>query len=610
MGGRRVLIAAFAAALAGAGLTASPAGADSTVRIHDIQGAAHISPLNGQQVAQVPGVVTATASDGFWFEDPQPDRNRATAEGLFVRTDAQPTVATGDAVTVTGTVSEFRPDDIATNLTRTEITSPTLTVVSSDNSLPVTVIGKDRWPPRRTIKDNAPGDVETSDVFEPVTDGLDFWESLEGMRLEIDDAVAVGPTDSFGDVPVLARDGAGASVRTRRGGVAVRPHDFNPERLILSNRLADTPDVNVGDHFVDPVTGVLDYSIGNYKLLITEPAVRVADGPARETTRAPKQDELSIATLNVENLAATSPQAKFDQLAGLIVNNLKSPDLINVDELQDNSGSTDDGTVAADQTVAKLVAAIEAAGGPAYEWRAIDPQDKADGGWVSGNVRVGFLFRTDRGLNFVDRPGGDATTPTGVTNVDGQARLTLSPGRIDPGNAAFVDNRKPLAGEFTWRGERLIVVANDWRSKGLHARRYGCHDTCDQPLFGRFQPPALVTEDQRVAQATVVADFVQQIRAIDRDAHVVVAGQLNDYPWSPPLRALTDDTRLWNLSARLPLPERYTHVFDGNSHVLDHILLSTKLFVRPHEYDVVHVNAEYADQASDHDPTIVRITLS
>jgi predicted extracellular nuclease len=576
-----------------------PAGADGTVRIHDVQGAAHASPLAGQPVTAVPGVVTAVTSNGFWLQDPQPDAEPATSEGLFIFTRTRPAVAAGDAVTVTGQVAEFRPGNTATNLTTTEIINPAVAVVSSGNALPAaTVIGKDRRPPKKTIEDDATGDVETSGVFDPAMDGIDFYESLEGMRLELDDAVAVGPTNSFGEIPVLARDGAGAGVRTRRGGIVIRPADFNPERIMLDDTLADTPDVNVGDHFAGSVTGVLDYSFGNYKLFVTVPPVAVADGPPRETTEAADRDELAVATFNVENLAATNPQAKFDSLAGLIVNNLRSPDLINVEEVQDNNGATNNGTVAADQTVARLVAAISAAGGPAYDWRSIDPQNNADGGEPGGNIRVGFLFRTDRGLSFVDRPGGTATTPTDVVDAGGQARLSLSPGRIDPANAAFANSRKPLAGEFTWRGRRLIVVANHWNSK-----------SGDQPLFGRFQPPTLSSEAQRTAQATVVADFVRKIRAIERDAYVVVAGDLNDFPWSPPLRILTDDTGLRDLPAMLPLPERYTYVFEGNSQVLDHILLSTGLFVRPHVYDVVHVNAEYTDQASDHEPAVVRLKL-
>src|SRR6476469_8228840 len=38
------------------------------------------------------------------------------------------------------------------------------------------------------------------------------------------------------------------------------------------------------------------------------------------------------------------------------------------------------------------------------------------------------------------------------------------------------------------------------------------------------------------------------------------------------------------------------------------MLLSDSLFSGPFDYDVVHVNAEFADQASDHDPQVVRLT--
>jgi hypothetical protein len=591
-----------AGALVAGGLAvavALPAAGADTVHIHDVQGAAHVSPLAGQSV-EVPGIVTALTGNGFWMQDPQPDINPATSEGLFVFTRTRPTAAVGDAVTVTGTVSEFRPGNDATNLTTTELISPTVTVVSSGNPLPApTVIGKDRRPPRETIENDVTGDAETSGTFDPARDGLDFYESLEGMRLELDDSVVVGPTNNFGEIPVLARNGAGAVVRTHRGGIVARANDFNPERIFLDDTLAHTPKVNVGDHFPGAVTGVLDYSFGNYKLFVTATPAAKADGPAREVTRAPAGNELSVATFNVENLAPTNPQAKFDTLAGLIVNNLRSPDLVNLEEVQDNNGATNDGTVAADQTIAKLTAAIVAVGGPSYEWRSIDPQNDTDGGEPGGNIRQGFLFRTDRGLAFVDRPGGDAVTAVGVVKAGGHARLTLSPGRIDPTNTAFTDSRKPLAGEFTWRGRRLIVVANHWNSKGG-----------DQPLFGRFQPPTLTTEPQRVGQATAVANFVKSVRAVDRNAYVVVAGDLNDFPWSPPLRTLTDGTGLWDLPALLPLPERYTYVFEGNSEVLDHILLSSALIARPHAYDVVHVNSEYADQASDHEPGVVRLKLS
>src|SRR5205814_7267535 len=130
--------------------------------------------------------------------------------------------------------------------------------------------------------------------------------------------------------------------------------------------------------------------------------------------------QVAVATFNVENLAPGDPQSKYDRLAGMIVTNLAAPDLVAVEEIQDNSGATDDGTVAADQTLGKLTAAITAAAGPAYTWRQINPVNDADGGQPGGNIRQVFLYRTDRGLSFVDRPGGTPTSATGVQTIAGQ----------------------------------------------------------------------------------------------------------------------------------------------------------------------------------------------
>jgi predicted extracellular nuclease len=50
----------------------------------------------------------------------------------------------------------------------------------------------------------------------------------------------------------------------------------------------------------------------------------------------------------------------------------------------------------------------------------------------------------------------------------------------------------------------------------------------------------------------------------------------------------------------------YTYDYEGVSEVLDHILVSPGL-VHIQQYQVVHINSEYADQASDHDPQVVRL---
>jgi uncharacterized protein len=588
-------------------LAAVPAAASSqrliVNEIHDLQGAAHISPFSGQDVSGVEGVVTFERSNSFWMQDPTPDTDEATSEGIVVfGSDVGALVNVGDHVSVSGRVVEFRPGGESTdNLTTTEITTPglSLAVLSSGNPLPApTVVGAaGRVPPSRVIEDDASGSVETSGVFDPATDGIDFYESLEGMRVQVNEALAVGPRNGFGEIPVVGDRSAHAGVDSVRGGILVRPKDFNPERIILDDTLLATPVVNVGDGFTTPVVGVMDYSFGNFKLNLTAPLTRVDGGLQREITRAPSGREIVVGTYNVENLDPGDGGA-FARHAGLIVGNLRSPDLLAIEEIQDNDGATDSAVTDASVTWGLLIDAIRAAGGPDYQYRQIDPVDDQDGGEPGGNIRVGFLFRSDRGLSFVDRPGGDATTATTVIDHPAGPRLSFSPGRVDPQDPAFVDTRKSLAGEFRMRGRKVFVVANHFSSKGD-----------DDPLFGRWQPPVRASEPARHGQARAVNDFVDELVAADPRANVIVLGDINDFEFSETVELLEGGV-LTTLMDTLPKAERYSYVFEGNSQVLDQILVSNTLLRSLRvDYDPVHVNAEFADQASDHDPQVARIDL-
>ncbi|MCA1670897.1 MAG: endonuclease/exonuclease/phosphatase family protein, partial [Actinobacteria bacterium] len=523
----------------------------------------------------------------------------------FVFTSGAPQAQVGQELSVAGTVTEFRPGGASTdNLTTTELTSPTVTVLGTRPVPAPTVLGTGgRVPPGTVIDDDATGDVETSGTFDPATDGIDFSESLEGMHVQVNNPVAVGPSTAFGEIAVLGDDGANAGVRTARGGILLRPTDPNPERILLDDAVlaGSTPaGVHTGDHFSAPAVGVLDYSFGNYKLLLTAALRGVPGGLARKSTTPASRGELSVGSFNVENLDPTDPPAKFDALARMIVSNLAAPGILAVEEIQDNDGPANTSVVDAAQTWNRLISAIRAAGGPAYTYRNVNPADDADGGEPGGNIRVGFLFRTDIGLGFEPGTPGDASTAVGVLrtgNPGDPVTLTHNPGRIDPADPAFTDSRKPIVGKFRFQGRGLFVVANHWNSKGG-----------DNPLFGRVQPPQPASQVQRTAQARVVAGFVGQILGLDPRARIVVAGDLNDFEYSGPVRILVD-AGLTDLPARLPDADRYTYVFEGNSQVLDHILLSGSLAGGRYRYNVVHANAEFADQVSDHDPQVVRLVV-
>ncbi|HEY9371422.1 endonuclease/exonuclease/phosphatase family protein [Streptomyces sp.] len=601
--GGPVAVSSVVAAALAAGLLAGAGSASAAdVRIHDIQGTTRVSPLVGTQVTGVTGIVTGVrtyGSRGFWIQDPQGDENPSTSEGLFVFTSSVPTVAVGDAVSVSGTVGEYVPGGLNSgNQSLTQLSRPTVTVVSKGNPVPeaVTIDGDsvpDAYAPEG---DAAAGGSINGLTLDPESYALDYYESLEGTNVRIDSSRVVGATDPYSELWVTVKPW---EHRSERGGALYGSYTSqNTGRLQIQSLTPIAqqpfPKANVGDILSGGAEGPLDFNqFGGYTLTARTLGTVVDRGLEREVTERQHKNELAVATYNVENLDPSDPQDKFDALASAVVENLASPDIIALEEIQDDNGAKNDGTVGAQQTLKKFTDAIVAAGGPAYEWRSIDPVNNKDGGEPGGNIRQVFLFNPER-VSFTDRTGGDATTATGVVRgASGRAELTLSPGRIDPANTAWENSRKPLAGEFTFRGRTVFVVANHFGSKGG-----------DESLVSHHQPPNRSSEAKRLLQAQAVNAFVKDVLAVQKQADVVVLGDINDFEFSATTGALTDGGVLYPAVKSLPRDERYSYVFQGNSQVLDQILTSPG--VHHFEYDSVHINAEFAEQNSDHDPQVLR----
>ncbi|MGB7442293.1 MAG: endonuclease [Coleofasciculaceae cyanobacterium] len=569
--------------------------------IHDIQGATHLSPLIAKKVSQVPGIVTAVTSRGFYMQEPYPDCDETTSDGILVYIGKKPEVEVADAVLVDGTVKEYFPGGTATgNLSITEIDASeetaVITVKSHNNFLPTpVVIGQGgRVPPQKVI------DNDSLQAFEPTEDAIDFYESLEGMLVQVNDALVVGPTER-GEITVIGDQGKNAGTLTKQGGIVISPDDFNPERIIIDDAIVRSePKVYVGDKFTRPIVGVLDYSFGNFKLFNIEPLPEVVTAKQnKETTSLTSAaNQLTIASYNVENLDPSDGN-HIEQIGTSIVSNLQSPDIIGLIEIQDNNGKANDEIVEADLTYKLLIEAIEAAGGPTYQFTDIPPEKGKDGGQPGGNIRVGFLFHPER-VSLVELPKGNATEAVKAVKKDtAKVELSVNPGRIDPTNSAFTRSRKPLVAEFLFNGQKVFIIANHFNSKGG-----------DNPLFGSTQPPELKSEVKRTKQAKVVNQFVKEILSADANANVIVLGDINDFEFSTPLQVLKGK-ELENLIDEIPLSDRYTYNYQGNFQVLDHILVSKHLAnTADPEIDIVHINAGLPKPASDHDPIVGLFKLS
>ena len=571
-----------------ADVAASIADNDAPVpRIGQVQGAGHTSPFAGRQ-ATVRGVVTAVDSNGFYLQD-DGDGNVATSDGILVFTSSRPTVLAGQSVEVSGLVSEFRPGGSAANLTTTQVGAPTVTVLGT--ALPAveaTTIGAGgRLPPTEVAQDD---DFTSYDVS---ADGVDFYESLEGMLLRVPDAMVAQGTNSFAESWVLPDSGAEATGRTPRGGVILTATDKNPERIQVQYDAAAnnvlpgfSPALTVGDRLGD-VQGVLSYNFGQYELLPTR-IFAVTDGGLRPevTALVSAAGRLTVADYNVENLDPGDGAARFDLLAADIVGNLRAPDILALQEIQDNNGAVNDAVTDASLTGQALSDAIGRAGGPRYTYADILPVDDASGGEPGGNIRPGFLYRADR--------------------VD-----LLSLGQVAPTDPAFANSRVPLVGNFGFNGEIVTLINVHYSSKGG-----GSSD------FGALFPPVNGAEAARAAQARVTNAYVDALLAERPAAKLLVIGDHNEFSFEGPqaiLRGDDDGSRvLTDLNTQLPAAERYTYTFDGNSQDLDHTL-ATDAASAVATYDAVHINSEFSDNPgtlsgrtrnSDHDPQVTALAIA
>ena len=352
------------------------------VSIMAIQGDALSSPYAADSVS-TSGVVTAVTRDGFFLQDPVGDGDHATSDAIFVYTGTTPSVTTGDDVRVEGVVHEYLPGNDASNLTITEFDHPRVFVAAHGRALPA---------PVRLAPDGRRAPAE-------IHDAIDFYESLEGMRVTVVAPRVVQQTNVFGEVWLVP----GGLDTSPRGALAATPDNTHPERVQLDDALlsASMPDFEVGDMLGD-VTGVVTYSFGNYEVLVDgTPAKRGGTLSREVATLRRGTNDVRLASFNLRNLTPTDVH-RMDEIARVIVSHLDSPEIIGVEEIQDDSGPLDDGTVDASTTLSALAAAIRNADGPSYDFREVLPANDQDGGEPGGNIRVALLFDPAR-VTFVDR---------------------------------------------------------------------------------------------------------------------------------------------------------------------------------------------------------------
>jgi len=540
------------------------------VAIHDIQGSGTTSPLAGQTVT-TSGIVTLIktgtnnggAASSFFLQAPDAgaDSDPNTSEGILVFTNSVPTVAVGDAVTVTGTVVEFNG--------MTEISPVSnVSVNSTGNALPTPV-------------------TLTTTILDPTAQPTQpQLEKYEGMRLAATSLTTVTPNDNFYDVYTVI---TGVPRPVREPGIEISQPvppdpttgtpdcciprwDENPERLLVdTNARAGAPlNFYTSNVVFTNVSGPLDFAFAQYRLVADQtPSASANMSAVPVPTRT--EGEFTVGHFNVENFNNNATQRQKAALA--IRDVMRLPDIIGMIEIFELTGL---------QAIAAEVNAISP--GVTYQAYLVE----ADGASGDADQDLGYLVNTARVQvnNVVQRNA--AETYTNPNN----------------GQQEILNDRPPLVlyanVQPSGANVPVIAIVNHLRS----------FINIDNAVEG----PRV--RAKRKAQAESLAALLQELQTGNPGTSVISVGDYNAYQFSdgytdpiatikgiptPDEQIVVDQSpdlvnpNLFNLVDELPVDQRYSFIFEGTPQALDHIIVNNVANSRKTRFAFARNNADFPE---------------
>lgn len=550
--------------------------------ISEVRGPGLWSAMAGRYVT-VRGVVTGVGRRGFFIQNTRPGPDPMISDALYVFSTGWE-ADKGMLLDVSGKVMDY---------------------VKGEHGKPVTQIKLDEV---QLIKKRgpaiAPFELSAENVPADTGELAIFLNGLEGMLVSIAPGQTfISPSNAYGDY-VLNLDANGPAadeIRTKQGGMLV-DHQ-NPLRWYPGFRMvnyARAPRLNVGSILLSRVVGPLNYRVEAFQISVDHRIdVEHAHFSLSKSALKPEAGFLTIMTMNGFNLdmhiesgsKVKNPlqdvdddwgDGRFHSLAQAVVLQANTPDIVALQEIQDNDGAEMTQVVDASETYRGLVETIRQLSDVEYRWVDIAPEAYADGGQPGGSIRNGFLYNPGR-----------------VELVEGKLR---SIGLDEP---AFEGSRKPLLVHF-----REINSGNELVCLNVHlaSKRH------QRSIFAAEKPGHDARLEVRVRQAEFIRDELRKLRQDDMDYYVT--GDFNDTEESETLAAMTGVESV-NLVNHLPHEQRYDYNHRGKLQVLMHGIVPKSVAEQRAEYDIIHGNellgvqpGNKGDRPSDHAYVIAKISMN
>ena len=550
--------------------------------IRDIQGDSLRSPYAGKQV-QTRGVVTGTVRRGCFIQTASKEWDGIGSDAVYVYSPDK-SFQVGTEIEIVGECVDYLKDDSAKPITQIHLESARLM-----DSTPSVI---------------RPIELTAEKLAQSNSDLAIYLNSLEGMLVSVPaGSTFVAPSNSFGDyVLALADQFSEADIVTSpERGVIVEAS--NPLRWFPGFRVTQyqyAKRLNVGSVLKTDIVGPLNYRVGSYQISVSndfdfEPNFI----ELTKSSLKPSDGALTIMTLNCFNLDnhvesennVMNPrkdvdddwgEGRFHTLAQAVVLQANVPDIVALQEIQDNDGAEISDVTDASETYEMLIRTIEQLSGVRYSWIDVAPELGADGGQPGGNIRNGYLYNPAR----VELDSGSIRT-------------------LGSHKECYQASRKPLVCTFSEKssGKRLAVINVHLASKRHQAS-----------IFAAVDPGVDAKLSVRTEQAEVIQ---QETDALDKLAvEYYVTGDFNDGEYSEPMKTLIGNESV-NLVFELDEDQRYDYNHRGKLQVLMHGIVPIDMRDSGRaEYEIIHGNeligiqpGAETDKPSDHAYVIAKLQL-
>ena len=556
----------------------------NNVSIRDLQGEDYFSAFANQKVT-TKGIVTGVLRRGFFIQTADKEWDEKGSDAIFVFSRDW-TVSVGYEVEVSGQCVDFIKDDNAKPVTQIFLDEARVVSTRGKKIAPIVLDQK-----RLAINNNQLAKL---------------LNSLEGMLVKVEAGQTfIAPSNSYGDY-VLALDAQGTDTSVPRsvdGGAltnAKNPLRWYPGFRVTNYNYAQR--LNLGSKLKSDIVGPLNYRVGAYQISVSETFDFEPHFIQLEKAKLlPSNGSLTIMTLNCFNLdphvesedLVMNPnqdvdddwgEGRFHTLAQAIVLQANCPDIVALQEIQDNDGAEITQVVDASQTYQLLIKTVKQLCGIEYDWVDVPPEVGADGGQPGGNIRNGFLFNPNR----VELDKSSVR----VFGVD---------------NESFNNSRKPIVCEFIEKhsSERLAV--------------FNIHLASKRHQTSIFSPSDAGTDHKeyvRIAQGKAVREEAESFYQ-NTGRNFYITGDFNDTEYSQTLSEIVGE-KSTNLVMLLPESERYDYNHRGKLQVLMHGIVPKELVEKEAaEYEIIHGNeligiepGQGSDKPSDHAYVLAKINLS